>query len=206
MIKNLCVVLGSICDTPWKGINELRRWLCYPFVRTLFLVYAIRWRKGWKLYGMPILQKHRKSTLKIGDYLQLRSYRSSNPLGPTHPVTLCTWKSEAILTIGDRFSMTGGAICAAKKITIGNSVRIGANTTVIDTDFHSLDPVTRKINSYIAKAAPIIIDDEVFIGMNSLILKGVTLGRGCTVGAGSVVTRDVPEYALVAGNPAKIIF
>ena len=194
-----------IRDTPWKVFNELRRWLCYPFARLLFLSCAVQWRKGWRLYGTPILQKHRNSTIQIGDYFQLRSFRSSNPIGPNHPVILCTWNSDAILKIGNCFGMTGGAICSAEKIIIGNNVFIGANCTIIDTDFHPYDPVKRRKEPQKSKTAPITIEDEVFIGMNSTILKGVTIGKGSVIGAGSVVTRDVPSGTIAAGNPASKI-
>jgi len=63
----------------------------------------------------------------------------------------------------------------------------------------------RRLRPQDAKIAPVVIEDDVFIGMNCLVLKGVTLGRGCVVGAGSVVTRDVPPGMVAAGNPAKVI-
>lgn len=95
--------------------------------------------------------------------------------------------------------------------------------TVIDTDAHSLLSEQRtndvvdwkrgldehKIGCYKdwsnVNHAPIIIKNKAWIGFNSIILKGVTIGEGAIVGAGSVVTKDVPDFAVVAGNPAKII-
>jgi hypothetical protein len=103
------------------------------------------------------------------------------------------------------FAMTGGTICAAERITIKNNVAVGANTTIIDTDFHPLDPQVRRLRPQDARTAPILIEDDVFIGMNSLILKGVTIGKGSVVGAGSIVTKDVPPGVIVAGNPARIV-
>jgi acetyltransferase-like isoleucine patch superfamily enzyme len=82
---------------------------------------------------------------------------------------------------------------------------VGANTTIVDTDFHPLDPTERRLRPAEAKTAPIFIEDDVFIGMNCLILKGVRLGQGSVVGAGSVVTKDVPPGSIVAGNPAQVI-
>jgi acetyltransferase-like isoleucine patch superfamily enzyme len=101
--------------------------------------------------------------------------------------------------------MTGGSLCAAQKIIIGDRVIIGANSTIIDTDFHPLQGDNRRTHPQEAATAPVIIEDDVFIGMNCLILKGITLGKGCVVGAGSVVTRDVPPEMIVGGNPAKVI-
>ncbi len=191
--------------TPWKAWNELWRWLAYPTVRLLFALNGIPWGRGWRLYGVPILQKHRHSRMQLGSYLQLRSSVRSNPLGANRPVVLSTRRAGAVLMIGDRFGMTGGTICASERISIGHSVTVGANTIIVDTDFHPLHSERRRLQAYPAKSAPVMIEDDVFIGLQCLILKGVTLGRGCVVGAGSVVTRDVPAGAVVAGNPAQVI-
>jgi acetyltransferase-like isoleucine patch superfamily enzyme len=75
----------------------------------------------------------------------------------------------------------------------------------MDTDFHPLEAQARRSDSEPAKTAPVTIEDDVFIGMNCLILKGVTLGRGSVIGAGSVVTKDVPPHTMVAGNPVRFI-
>jgi acetyltransferase-like isoleucine patch superfamily enzyme len=101
--------------------------------------------------------------------------------------------------------MTGGTICAAERIKIGTDVTIGANCTIIDTDFHPLDPEIRHQSPQAAPTAPITIEDDVFIGMNCIILKGVNIGRSSVIGAGSVVTRDVSSGVIVAGNPVKLV-
>jgi len=84
-------------------------------------------------------------------------------------------------------------------------VTIGANTTIIDTDFHPLDPNARRLRPNDGLTAPIVIENDVFIGMNCLILKGVTIGADSVVGAGSVVTRNVPANSVVVGNPAQVV-
>ena len=191
--------------TPWEILNFISLWLVYPFARIVFAYNKIKWKNGWRLYGIPIIQKHRLSTIKLGNYLNLRSTVRSNPLGPNHPVILCTWQAGAVLEIGDHFGMSGGSICASQQITIGDRVAVGANTIIIDTDFHPLNAELCRHKPEAAKAAPIVIEDDVFIGMNVLILKGVRIGRGSVIGAGSIVTKDVPSGAIVAGNPARVI-
>ena len=141
----------------------------------------------------------------FGSGLNLRSSVVSNPLGPNHPVILCTWKPGSALQVGENFAMTGGSICAAERITIGNNVTVGANCTIVDTDFHPLSPELRRQRPQESVTAPIVIEDEAFIGMNCLILKGVTIGHGSVIGAGSVVTKDIPPGVIVGGNPACII-
>lgn len=190
-------------DTPWKMGNDLHRRLVYPYVRLLFARYEIGWGEGWRMYGVPIIQRHRDSVMQFGPRLQLRSALRSNPLGPNHPVFLTTWQAGAVLKIGGDFGMTGGTICAAESIVIGDRVAIGANTTIIDTDFHPLDARWRQEHPADARTAPIVIEDDVFVGMHCLILKGVRLGQGCVIGAGSVVTKDVAPGMIVAGNPAR---
>jgi len=101
--------------------------------------------------------------------------------------------------------MTGSKIIAAESIEIGNRVMIGANSAIVDTDFHPLDPLERQRDVLNGKHRPVVIENDVFIGMDSIILKGVTIGEGSVIGAGSVVTKDVPSGVIVAGNPVKIL-
>jgi acetyltransferase-like isoleucine patch superfamily enzyme len=143
--------------------------------------------------------------MSFGNGLQLRSLLKSNPIGPNHPVVLSTREKGSSLQIGDNFGMTGGTICASEQINIGNDVTVGANTIITDTDFHPLDIESRKILSSGGKSAAILIEDGVFIGMNCMVLKGVKIGKGSVVGAGSVVTRNIPENVIFAGNPARFI-
>jgi acetyltransferase-like isoleucine patch superfamily enzyme len=192
-------------DMPWKAVNEIERLLLLPVARLQFALAGVKWGSGWKLYGLPIIQKHRHSTLTIGARLELRSTARSNPLGPNRPVILSTRRPNAVLTIGDQFGMTGGSVVCEERITIGNRVTVGANTIIADTDFHPLDPLIRQQRPIDGATAPIVIEDDVFIGMQSLILKGVTLGKGSVIGAGSVVTRDIPPGVIAAGNPAQVI-
>jgi acetyltransferase-like isoleucine patch superfamily enzyme len=192
-------------ETPWKLSNNLLRLLVYPWARLLFFMNDIPWRRGWRFYGLPIIQKHHGSVMRFGSGLQLRSTARSNPLGANPPVILCTWRANALLQIGENFAMTGGSIIAAEQVIIGNHVTVGANTLIMDTDFYPLEAEARRLDSEPAKTAPVFIEDDVFIGTNCLILKGVTLGQGSVIGAGSVVTKDVPPYTIVAGNPVRFI-
>jgi acetyltransferase-like isoleucine patch superfamily enzyme len=132
--------------------------------------------------------------------------------------------SEGKITIGDRTFIGGGTkfICVSR-IEVGNDVMFSWGCTIIDTNSHSLLWNERKndvldwkrgieensIGFYknwsVVKSSPILIKDRAWIGFNVIIMKGVTIGEGAVVAAGSVVTKDVPDYAIVGGNPAKII-
>lgn len=197
--------LRSFLDSPWRISNELRRYTVLPLVRLYFATNGIRWGRRWRIFGMPIIQKHRQSTITIGNNLELRSWYRSNPLAPGHPVVLSTRNAGALIEIGDHCGFTGAVIVAAEKVSIGDRVIFGANAVVADTDFHPIDPAVRRVDTLRAEHVPVVIEDDVFVGMSAIILKGVRIGAGSTIGAGSVVVKDVPPNSIAAGNPAKIV-
>jgi acetyltransferase-like isoleucine patch superfamily enzyme len=198
-------MIQACLDAPWRVMNELRRLISLPYIRLAFALHGVAWRRGWRVFGMPIIQRHRGSSIELGDGLQLRSWYSTNPLAPNHPVVLATRSEHAVITVGNKCGFTGATIVAVERVEIGDRVTIGANAVIVDTDFHPLDPVERLRNPLGGKHRPVVVEEDVFIGMNSLVLKGVTVGRDSVIGAGSVVSRDVPSGAVVAGNPARVV-
>lgn len=112
------------------------------------------------------------------------------------------------IKIGDDVSMSGVTIYAFKHIEIGDHTIIGANTKIFDSDFHPIDPQIRLVNEDDKEHTAMketIIGKNVFIGCNVLILKGVHIGDNSVIGAGSVVSKDVPPDCIAAGNPATIM-
>ena len=190
-------------DMPWKASNEIRRWLIAPMA--WWRLRGLRVGGGWRCYGLPIIQVHRQSEVRVGRGLELRSSPASNPLGPNRPVIISTRRRGASIAIGDDFGMTGGSLVCDERISIGDRVWVGANAIITDSDFHPLHPEKRRTHPLAANTAPVKIEDDVFIGMNALILKGVTVGTGSVVAAGCVVARDVPPGSVVAGNPARVV-
>jgi len=118
---------------------------------------------------------------------------------------LATRKPDAKIVIGKNFGMTGGTICAAESVVIGDDVIIGGNCTITDTDFHPLNRSERKADSKAGRHKPVVIGDGVFVGMNCIILKGSVIGEGTVIGAGSVVSGVIPANSVVAGNPARLV-
>ncbi len=197
--------LKAAAATPWRISNEARRLVALPVIRLTFAMNGIEWGRGWRVFGAPIIQRHAGSEMVLGDGLELRSWLTANPLAPAHPVVLATRTGHARLRVGAHCGFTGATLVAANHIEIGDRVLVGANATIVDTDFHPLEAERRRADIHAGESAPVFIEDDVFIGMNVLVLKGVRLGRGCVIGAGSVVTHDVPAGMLAAGNPAKVI-
>lgn len=157
--------------------------------------------------GWPIITRHGGSSISIGSDCVFCSRSTQTALAVNHPVTIRTLREGAIIAIGQGSKMSGTTICAASRVVIGRRCMIGANVTIADTDFHSLDPVVRSSaqDALGAKATPVEIGDDVFIGGGSYILKGVRVGHRAVIGAGSVVTRSIPDDVIVAGNPATTI-
>jgi acetyltransferase-like isoleucine patch superfamily enzyme len=115
---------------------------------------------------------------------------------------------HASLTIGDDSGMTNTIIVSKASVTIGHHVNIGNGTVILDSNLHSVDwriRGERSMDTTHSSNKPIIIGDYVFIGMRSIILKGVTIGEKSIIAAGSVVTQDVPAGELWGGNPAHFI-
>jgi maltose O-acetyltransferase len=118
----------------------------------------------------------------------------------TVPTELVAFK-RGELTIGPRtFVNYGCSFAATARVAIGADCLFGPYVNITDNDFHDLRDRTRQ-----PEAQPVIIGDHVWIGTRALILPGVSIGAGAVVGAGSVVTRDVPPNGVVAGNPARLL-
>lgn len=138
------------------------------------------------------------STISIGKNCRFMNWSLGNLIGINHRCILSTYSKEAKLIIGDRCSFSGVSIWCHESITLGNSVRVGANCTIMDSDQHTDDPRA-------GKNKPVVIEDNVWLGGNVMVLKGVTIGRNSLIGAGSVVTKSIPANVIAAGNPCKVI-
>lgn len=159
------------------------------------------------LLGFPIIHKHKGSEIKLGRGVSLISQSKYNFAGINRPVMLSTVSKDAKIEIGNNSGVSGLTIVSATSVKIGNNTLIGANTNIYDTDFHNIDPDVRLRQTDIKEAPTkrIIIGNNVWIGGGCTILKGVEISDESVIGAGSIVTRDVPKREVWGGSPAKFI-
>ncbi|OFY84477.1 MAG: hypothetical protein A3F72_13800 [Bacteroidetes bacterium RIFCSPLOWO2_12_FULL_35_15] len=143
---------------------------------------------------------YNKGKITIGKNVHLHSF----PDGSCHKTALATYFTDAMIVIGDNCNLNGTAIHCNEKIIIGNKCMFGPGTIIVDNDSHRvvIDNLERN-QKPISK--PIEICDNVWIGMNTIILKGVTIGENSIVAAGSIVLKDIPPNSLYGGHPAVFL-
>jgi acetyltransferase-like isoleucine patch superfamily enzyme len=175
----------------------------------------------WEYASLP-----RNVELGAGCFIErkesFRRFRSTREPGLRlgSNVIVYTWtefsvEPEGQIMVGDDSILVGPVFMCAERISVGRRVVISYQVTIADSDFHPLDRASRRTDA-IANAPggdvrlrapleskPVVIEDDAWIGIGAIVLKGVRVGRGARIAAGSVVTRDVPEGATVAGNPAR---
>jgi len=157
--------------------------------------------------GIPYVSVAIGGSFSIGKNLRMNNGIVGNPIGCYNRCTFFVDKG-AILKIGSNLGISQAAIICHLSIEIGNNVKIGGGARIFDTDFHAIDPELRinpKTDFANKRKLPVVIEDNVFIGANSTILKGVTIGRNSIIGSSSVVTKNVPSNEIWAGNPARLI-
>jgi acetyltransferase-like isoleucine patch superfamily enzyme len=173
------------CRRAWRRIARL-----VPKLRYL----ARRWqfdeagRRGAIESGVRVLGE---ASIRLGDRVTLR-----------RGVVLA---GNGTLTIGSHTTINDGCqISAFDAVHIGANVMFAPRVCVLDID-HRFDSRDQPLRQQGYRTAPVFIGDDVWLGANAVVLRGVRIGRGAIVGANSVVTRDVPDYAIVGGVPARVL-
>ena len=162
------------------------------------LLAGVKIGKHVKFYGLTRFLRKPSSVISIGNNCEFRSTSDSNLIGINHKCIIATHMPHAEILIGNNCGFSGVTIGAFEKIVISDDVKCGANVVITDSDWH-LDDVRIK------RSKPVLINKNVWIGLNTIILKGVSIGENSVIGAGSVVTKDIPANCIAAGNPCKII-
>lgn len=208
-LKNLKIKIMKFISTSFKAFRKviqlLNSFFYLPFSRVMFALNGASIAPGLKVLGFIKVYVTRRGRFTAADNLHLNSGDNHNIIGRQQK---CIFWVEGELIIGRDVGISGTAIICTHKIVIGNNVKIGGNCVIYDTDFHSLN---KKFRSDIAmdrlntKWAPVVIEDNVFLGAHSTVLKGAHIGDGAVIGSCSVVTGLIPSNEVWAGNPIRFI-
>ena len=171
----------------------------------------------------PGVQLGEGAQLDCADQTFKRFFSRRRPglvLGPrvvVHTWTAFSVEPDAVLEVGEESVLVGAQFMCGERITVGRRVLISYNCIIADSDFHPHETMSRREDTIAIspqgdpatrpplETRPVVIGDDVRIGVGSMILKGVRLGRGVVVEPGSVVTRSIPAGLRVAGNPARVV-
>lgn len=160
---------------------------------------------GHKVVIMGRISVHGSGKIIIGNNVTVVSSSHYNPTAGGKETHLKA-ENNGILEIKNNVGISNSAVSAFNHITIEDNVMVGDNCMITDSDYHAISYIDRIENHDInVKTAPVYIEEGVFIGARSIILKGVHIGKHSVIGAGSVISRDIPAGEMWAGNPAKFI-
>lgn len=183
--------LFTICDGMAGVLN-----------RVCFWAWGVKLGRECRFSGVTSVRRAPGSTIVVGERCVFRSRTTGNRIGINRPCMLTSLYAGASIELGNRVGLSGAVIGAAESIVIEDDVLVGANATITDTDWHNVDPVRRRSRG---ACAAVRIKRNAWIGVNAIILKGVTIGENSVVGAGSVVTHSIPDNAICAGQPARVV-
>lgn len=160
--------------------------------------WGVNFSRSIKFDGLLRIRRYPESKILLGNGCYFSMSSRHNLIGINRPCILSTQTSDATISVGNSCGFSGTVIGAFKSINIGNNVKFGANTLVTDGDWHLEDPRATSPKS-------ITIKDNVWLGANSVVLKGVTIGENTLIGANSVVTKSMPANVIAAGNPCTVL-
>lgn len=194
---------SKICSSLYIGWNKI-----------YFFLNNIKYGKNFRVFNHLYLKIHVGALVQIGNNCTIMSGAGLNPLSRNIKTCIYVGK-KATLKLGNDVGISSSTLWVKESVSIGNSVAIGADCIIMDTDAHNLDWKIRcseETNEYgelvdmvTAASAPIVIEDNVLVGARCIILKGVTIGARSIIGSGSIVTKDIPSDCIAAGNPCKVI-
>ena len=191
-------IRGYYCKNTYYLTLLISQIIITQFVKIKSLLIGVDLGKGCKFFGNLRFFRKPNSIIQIGKNCQFRSKDDSNLIGINHKCIISTLNSGAIVRIGNNCAFSGTIIGAFTEIIIGNNVMCGANTVITDGDWHLEDSRT-------SVSKPVKLNDNVWLGLNVVVWKGVTIGKNSFIGANSIVTKDIPENVIAAGNPCRII-
>lgn len=179
-------------------------WVSTNYMGVFCGLYGVKLGAKCKFWNKSTFYKEVGAQINIGSNCIFRSDVDSNLIGVNHRCIISALSPTAIVKIGNKCAFSGTSIGAKEYIEIGNNVLVGTNSIITDFDWHSKNPLDRD-NPALIKSAKVVIADNVWIGANCTILKGVQIGENTIVGAGSLVVSNLPANSICGGNPCKVI-
>ena len=188
----------------------------YSNTNLICLISGLHYHSSWIVKGRPVIIKrkwyerifahHNGGDISIGVGFKCNNTVDSNSIGLIQPCVFDIAIDNSKIIIGNNVGISGSTINAAQSITIEDNVLIGSGCIITDTDSHPINYHDRiEDNASQTKVAPVVIKEGAFIGTRCIIMKGVIIGSKSIIGAGSVVTKTIPDNVIACGNPAKII-
>lgn len=185
-------------------LDIVRGWISTRLTFIYAKYWGVQLGARCRFYGLPLIRRLPLSRITVGNNCEFRSAEWSNFAGLNHACMIVTLAEHATIRIGDDCGFSGTAIGAAVSIQIGNRVMVGANSSISDTDWHPID-AEQRANHVAPMAKSVVIEDDVWLGANVTVLKGVTIGARSVIAANSVVTKSIPADVIAAGIPASPI-
>ena len=173
------------------------RFFCTRWCRFKMKLWGVNYGKNCSFGGNMIFYRSPGSTISMGYGCRFNSDSHFNFRGINHESILQTISGGGIF-IGNNCGFSGVSIISGCSVTIGNNVLCGANVTIGDRNNHE-----KQFGEFTPQ--PVIVGDNVWIGMNSVVMRGVTIGENTIIGANSVVTKSIPANVIAVGSPCKVI-
>ena len=186
-------IMGHLYSYRCKAI----RTACTAWCRLKMHLWGIEFGKGCSFRGNTLFFRGNSSSIIIGNNCSFNSNSRFNFRGVNHRCILQAVKGGKII-IGNHCGFSGVSIVSNVGVSIGDHVLVGTNTMIGDRNDHE-----SRFPEWQPK--PVVIGNNVWIGMNCVIMRGVTVGDNVVIGANSVVTKDIPANTIAAGNPCKVI-
>ncbi|WP_276038094.1 acyltransferase [Desulfovibrio mangrovi] len=179
-------------------------WTSSGVCKNMLKLYGVCFEGAAIFDGYPQIRLANTASLRVGDKCIFRSTSFVNSIGCRR--CFINVAEGATLTFGREVGVSGIQIGCASNISIGDGTIVGSNVIITDCDWHSVSPSDRRANRFntIKNSQPVVIRENVWVGMNAVILKGVSIGENSVIGAGAVVTKDVPPNSIAYGNPLTV--